>query len=50
VRAAALALVERRHLLAEDVELCVRIAVARYDACVAGDPEPVPDAVASTSA
>src|SRR5690606_304769 len=39
-REAAQALVARRHLLAEDVELCVRIALARYDSCRAGDPGP----------
>jgi hypothetical protein len=33
VRKAALALVERRYLLAEDVELCQEIAAARYDVC-----------------
>jgi hypothetical protein len=48
VRDAAQALVARRHLLAEDVDLCVRIAIARYDACRAGDPEPVAPAVSST--
>jgi hypothetical protein len=47
VRDAAQALVAQRHLLAEDVELCVRIALARYDACRVGDPEPVAPAVSS---
>jgi hypothetical protein len=39
VRDAARGLVARRHLLDEDVELCVRNALARYDACLAGDPQ-----------
>ena len=38
VRAAARALVERRHLLAEDVDLAVSLAAERYDA-LASDPD-----------
>ncbi len=35
VRGAAEALVEQRHILAHDVDLCIEIAAARYDACMA---------------
>jgi hypothetical protein len=35
VRAAAEALIERRHLLAEDLDTCLEIAARRYDACLA---------------
>jgi len=35
VEAAAAALVSLRYLLNEDIALCVGIAAARYDACVA---------------
>jgi hypothetical protein len=35
IRAAAHELVERKYLLAEDLEVCVEIAGARYDACLA---------------
>jgi hypothetical protein len=35
VRQAALALVEQRYLLAQDIDVCLEIAAERYDACVA---------------